>query len=385
MNPPPPDALDELTAARREISRIVGDRTVAIAQEWIGARAGSEKVFEALARLLPDADLFALSNDPECELATDDRSIRTTFLDRPWCRRHRAVTLPMMPLAWRVATRSHYDVVVTSAHTFARNFGRHGEVHLSYVHSPARYVWFPELDAHAVHPVLELAQRPARAVLRTASTWRRPEARIRWPPTPRRRRRGSGTCTDETPESSSPVDTVYYHPTAVPRTNRLLAFGRLIPYKRFDAAIEVAARLRRPLVIAGTGSDEARLRKLAATTPHADVTFVGHVSDDEVRELYRSSAALLFLGVEDFGIIPVEAQACGLPVVGAGAGGTLETVVDGHTGAHATEPSVDAFVAAAERVLGAGDERDACRANAERFGYSAFGRRIAAWLADTLG
>ena len=385
MTSPPSDALDELAPARSEISRTVGDRTMAVAQEWIGARAGSEKVFEALAQLLPAADLFALTNEPSCELATGGRAIRTTFLDRPWCRRHRAPTLPVMPLAWRVATRARYDVVVTSAHAFAREFGRQGDVHLSYVHSPARYVWFPELDARAAHPALDLVQRPARALLQRvdlASTGRTDSLAANSLTTQTRIRE-----VYERPARviHPPVDTVFYHPTAAPRTDRLLAFGRLIPYKRFDAAIEVAARLRRPLVIAGTGPDEDRLRELATTTPHADVTFAGRVSDEDVRELYRTSAALLFLGVEDFGIIPVEAQACGLPVVGAGAGGTLETVLDGETGAHAAGSSVDDFVAATERMLRAGAEHDACRSNAERFGYAAFGRRIAAWLADTVG
>jgi len=380
MTSSPATACDELIPARHEISRALGDRSIAIAQEWISARAGSEKVFEALAQLMPGADLFALTNEPECELDTGGRPIRTTFLDRSWPRSHRALTLPLMPLAWRAVTRTHYDVVVTSAHAFARDFGRHGALHLSYVHSPARYLWFPELDARTDHPFLDLAQRPARAALKRvdlASTRRTDSLAANSRATQTRIREVYGR---DARVIHPPVDTVFYHPTAAQRTNRLLAFGRLIPYKRFDAAIDVAAQLGRPLVIAGTGPDEGRLRELAATT-RADVTFAGHVSDSEIRELYRTCAALLFLGVEDFGIIPVEAQACGLPVVGADAGGTLETVVDGVTGAHAAGASVDDFVEAAERALSVGDEPEACRTNAELFGYAAFGRRIADWLA----
>lgn len=384
MTSSPARALDELLPARREISATLHGRRVAIAQEWIGARAGSEKVFEALAQLAPGADLFALTRDPACELDTGGRPIDTTFLDRPRLRRNRALTLPLMPLAWRFATHEHYDVVLTSAHAFARNFGRHGDLHLSYVHSPARYLWFPDLDARTEHPVARLVQAPARAVLKRvdAASTRRTDSLAANSQTTKQR-------IGEVYERDArvihpPVDTVFYHPTTAQRSNRLLAFGRLISYKRFDAAIEVAARLDRPIVIAGTGPDEERLRRLAASTG-ADVTFAGHVSDEEIRKLYRTSAALLFLGVEDFGIIPVEAQACGLPVVAAGAGGTVETVVDGVTGAHAAGTSLADFAEATERVLSDTGDPATCRANAELFGYAAFGRRISSWLAAAVG
>jgi len=384
MTSSPARALDELISARQDISDTLGNRRVAIAQEWIGARAGSEKVFEALAQLVPAAELFALTQDPACELDTGGRPIATTFLDRARLRRHRALTLPLMPLAWRFATHGHYDVVVTSAHAFARNFGRHGDLHLSYVHSPARYLWFPDLDVRAEHPVTRLAQAPARAVLKrvdAASTKGTDSLAANSVTTQERIRE---VYERDARVIHPPVDTVFYHPSPVPRSERLLAFGRLISYKRFDAAIEVAARLDRPLAIAGTGPDEERLRRLAATTG-ADVTFTGRVSDEEIRELYRTSAALLFLGVEDFGIIPVEAQACGLPVVGAGAGGTVETVVDGATGAHAAGTSLADFAEATERVLRRAGDPDACRSNALQFGYAAFGRRIADWLAAEVG
>src|SRR4051812_33670152 len=120
---------------------------VAVVHEWVAARAGSEKVFEAFAQLLPDADLWALTHEPGVQLDVGGRTVRTTALDRPWARRHRNLTVPFMPLAWRRVVGS-YDVVVSSHHAFANSvaFARDA-VHLCYVHSPARYVWSPELDA----------------------------------------------------------------------------------------------------------------------------------------------------------------------------------------------------------------------------------------------
>ena len=377
-----PRVRAQLDAPRQRLRDAIGDRTVAVAQEWLASRAGSEKVFEAIAYLLPDADLFALTHEPGCEIETEDRPVATTLLDRPWPRQHRAVTLPIMPLAWRAVTRHRWDVVVTSSHAFARSFGRHGDLHLSYVHRPARYLWFPELDART-QGLGSLIQRPVRAPLKwlDRSTTARPDSLVANSVTTQGRIRSVyGRDADV---SYPPVDTVYYEPSDAERQPRLLAFGRLIPYKRMDATIETAHRLGLPLTIAGTGPDEQRLRRLAAEVG-ADVDFAGYVTDEEIRRLYQTSAALLFLGNEDFGIVPVEALACGCPVVTAGVGGALETVVDPDTGAHAAGPTIDDFVAATDRVIAAPPSAAACRTQAERFSYGRFGERIADWIIAAL-
>ena len=122
---------------------------MAVVHEWIASRAGSEKVFERLAQVFPRADLFALSHEPAVPLRVAGRRIRTTVLDNRLTRRRRGVTLPLMPLAWKLrGPRRAYDVVMTSHHAFASSntLAAHSGVHLCYVHSPARYVWSPELD-----------------------------------------------------------------------------------------------------------------------------------------------------------------------------------------------------------------------------------------------
>jgi glycosyltransferase involved in cell wall biosynthesis len=146
-----------------------------------------------------------------------------------------------------------------------------------------------------------------------------------------------------------------------------------------DTAIHIAHRVGHRLTIVGQGPEQPRLEQLAASLG-ADVNFVGHASDEEVRVLYRSSVALLFPGNEDFGIVPVEAMACGCPVVAAGIGGALETVVDGVTGVHARSPTLDDLVAATEQLLAAEFRPEACRTQAEQFSYGVFGRAIAGWF-----
>jgi glycosyltransferase involved in cell wall biosynthesis len=179
-----------------------------------------------------------------------------------------------------------------------------------------------------------------------------------------------------------PVDTDFYRPDpsqAAPGTGALVV-SALVPYKRIDVAIEAARLTQTPLRIVGQGPEEARLRALAAGAP---VEFLGWRTDDEVRDLYRASAAVLLPGLEDFGIVPVEAQACGTPVVAVGHGGACETVVDGVTGALVADRSPEAFAEALDRVRRQPGDREVIRRHAERFSRAAFQTRFAAAVAET--
>ncbi len=144
----------------------------------------------------------------------------------------------------------------------------------------------------------------------------------------------------------APADTAFYTPAPSPRRREgLLVVSALAPYKRLDDALEASARLGRPLTIAGFGPEESRLRALAGP----NVRFAGSPSDEELRELYRSAEVVLMPGEEDFGIVPLEAQACGTPVVALGRGGALETVVDGVTGVLYPEAGPGPLARAIER------------------------------------
>ena len=143
-----------------------------------------------------------------------------------------------------------------------------------------------------------------------------------------------------------PVDTVFYQPAAVSPESHFLIVSALVPYKRIDLAIDACRRVGAPLRIVGDGPDRERLERMSGP----DVTFLGPLPDEQIRDEYQRARALILPGEEDFGIVPVEAQACGRPVVALGRGGALETVIDGETGVLFAEPTAESLAAALRRV-----------------------------------
>ena len=385
----PPEAiassLDELAPARQQIADRLDGRSVAIAQEWIGSRAGSEKVFEALGHLVPDADLFTLTVEPGVAIETSGRPLHVSWMDRRGLRDRRDLTLPLMPLTWRTMRRRDPDVVITSSHAFARTFaGSSASTHLSYVHSPARYLWFPDVDHRSAgwrRPI----EAPVRSVLKRIdrrSTARTSSLAANSATTQGRIRE---VYEREARIIHPPVDVRFFDqdPTSQ-REPFVLAVSRFVPYKRLDLAIRVAHEVGVRLVLAGDGPERSALEELASTSG-ADVEFVRSPSDEELRSLYRRATALLFFANEDFGIIPVEAQACGCPVATAGEGGVLETVVGGRTGLHAARTDRESLAAAVRGVLDEPPSSDECRSNALRFSYGAFGEAVSGWIGDVVG
>jgi glycosyltransferase involved in cell wall biosynthesis len=181
-----------------------------------------------------------------------------------------------------------------------------------------------------------------------------------------------------------PVDTAYYRPEAAVRPEPfLLAVSALVPYKRLDLAIRAAAAVRLPLTIVGRGPEEARLRACAASAG-GTVTFTGWLPDDEVRDLYRRCRAVVMPGVEDFGMVPVEAQACGRPVVALGQGGALESIVDGATGILVRDDTAEGFAAAFQDVATGDFDSAAIRRHAETFGKDRFRREFQQVVDDSL-
>jgi glycosyltransferase involved in cell wall biosynthesis len=176
-----------------------------------------------------------------------------------------------------------------------------------------------------------------------------------------------------------PVDTDFFTPTGTPDRDYLLGVGRWVPYKRFDLMIDVADAARMPLVLAGLGPEEGRLRRRAADAG-VPVTFVTRPDRHRLRALYGNARALLYPAHEDFGIIPVEAQACGTPVLGLRRGGLLETVVDGETGFLTDTLDPHAYVPLVRRL----DELEPgrIRRHAEPFSHARFAEQLTRWVDD---
>lgn len=308
-------------------------RRIALVHEWIDVPGGSEQVFDEMALVFPEADLWSLwNNAPDRQ---DGRRVRESWLARTPLRGRKAASLPLMPLVWRSLSRTaQYDIVVGSSHCMAHGVrfrNAADATYLSYVYSPMRYVWSPELDPRASSLVFRALAAPLKLVDRRLS---RGAARIAVISHEVRDRvvRYWGRDADVI---YPPVDTAFFSPTQpsapLPFDSYVLGVGRFIPYKRFDLIIGAAAKAGVPLVIAGAGPNEADLRALAAAAG-VPVAFEIHPTRERLRELYTGASGLLFPVHEDFGIVPVEAMACGVPVVGLARGGLLETVEHGRTG-----------------------------------------------------
>ena len=363
---------------------------VAIVHDWLTGMRGGEKVLEAICELYPDATLYTLVHVKGSVSPTIERHrIRTSWVQRlPRAGRWYRHYLPLFPLAVEGFDFDGYDLVISSSHCAVKSvIVRGGAPHVCYCHSPMRYAWdqFPAyfgpqqvgaIASAALRPVMAAMARwdaaTAGRVTRFLANSQYVAGRIR-----RYYNRGSTVV-------YPPVDTLFYQPASVesPREPSLLVVSALVPYKRIDVAIDAARRTGVRLRIVGQGPEEARLRHLASG---ADVEFLGWTSNEEIRTLYQQATAVLLPGVEDFGIVPVEAQACGTPIVALAEGGACETVIDGVTGSLVPECSGSAFAEGVHRILDTSVDRMAVRANAERFSREAFTRAFAAAVAETPG
>jgi glycosyltransferase involved in cell wall biosynthesis len=345
---------------------------VALVHDWLTGTRGGEKVLRELALLFPDATLYTLFRfpgtvPPEIEALP----IRTTFLQRivSPSRDYRKL-LPLFFPAAESWDLSGHDLLISSSHCVAKNARKGpGAVHVCYCHTPVRYLHDQFEDYVRARP--GWARALGRTVRLPLAAWdrsasRRVDAFLANSENVRGRiRRLYGR---DAAVVFPPVDTDFFEPgPPVPRQG-FLVVSALAPYKRLEDAVMAANRNRWALTIAGFGPEEKRLTSLAGET----VRFVRTPKDEEIRHLYRTAEAVLMPGEEDFGIVPVEAQACGTPVVALGRGGATETVVDGRTGVLYSEPGPDGLAAGIERLRQLDLDPDVAVRNAARFSRGRF-------------
>jgi glycosyltransferase involved in cell wall biosynthesis len=344
---------------------------------------GGEKVLAALARLFPDATLFTLlhvkgSVAPEIEA----HEIRTSFLQHaPGVASRYRHYLPLFPLAVERFDLRGFELVISSSHCVAKGVRpAPGAWHLCYCHTPMRYVWDRYDDYFGpgrLGPLGRLVVPAACAGLRawdvaTADRVHRFAANSGYV-AGRIRRYYERTAAVIPP----PVDTDFFTPgpDGAPGSYDLVV-SALAPYKRLELALEAYRGSGRALRIVGSGPEEARLRALAPP----EVRLLGRVDDRELRELYRGCRALVLPGVEDFGIAPLEAMACGRPAVVFGEGGGAETVEHGASGLHFREPTAQSLRSALRTLDATPFDRLSLRARAEQYRREVFETRIRAFV-----
>ena len=300
---------------------------IALVHDWLTGMRGGEKVLSHLCRLFPQADLLTLIHVPgTCHASIERMPIISTFLnDLPAVRYYYRYLLPLMPLAVECLDVTGYDLIISSSHCVAKGIiPSPSALHICYCHTPMRYVWdqqkiytdslaFSGLTLKAIGGYLRAWDlRSARRVDYFLANSRNVAQRIR-----RSYHRQAEVI-------YPPVDTEFFTLASHAREDFYLMVTALAPYKRVDQAIQAFANLGRPLKVIGSGQQLAKFRRQAPK----NVEFLGWQSNEMVRDCYRKCRALVFPGEEDFGIVPLEAMACGAAVIAYAAGGALETVVD---------------------------------------------------------
>lgn len=369
---------------------------IAIVHDWLVSYAGAERVLASLINVWPQADLFSvidfLSDQDRAHLR--GKVARTTFIQKlPGARKHYSRYLPLMPLAIEQLDLSGYDLIISSSHAVAKGvLSGPDQLHISYVNSPIRYAWDLQhqylresgldkgikssLARLVLHYMRLWDQRTAAGVDAFIANSAFIGARIN-----KAYRRDSTVI-------YPPVDTMAFTPLGA-RQDFYLSASRMVPYKRMPMIVEAfAAMPDKRLIMIGDGPDLAKAQAIARLAPN--VTLLGFQPAAVLLEHMRSAKAFVFAAEEDFGISPVEAQACGTPVIAFGKGGVLETVL-GLDHMHPTgvlyrqqnvaslTAAIGEFEAAQSRIT-----PQACRSNAERFSVARFEQEIKAFVENRL-
>lgn len=379
----------------------------ALLHYWLTNMRGGEKVLAALGAMLPEADIFTHAfgmgmrekgegtswkvrgRRYEGEgLCWKGHRVTESFIARlPFGRKHPQAYLHFMPEATRSLNLDGYDLIVSSESGPIKGIRKpSGARHICYCHTPMRYVWDMYDDYYRASGVVgKIAMKlftpyMRREDLKSADSVDTFVANSAFVADRIKRIYGR-----ESTVVYPPVDIEFFAKTgALPQSfpfeskSYYLYAGELRDYKRPDLAVEACLKMNRKLVVVGNGKMRERL--LRRVEARNNVVFLGRVSDDELRGVYSNAKALLFPGIEDFGIVPVEVQAAGVPVVAFGKGGALETVLDGQTGTFFTQATSASLCEAIEHFEKMQWDEVSCRINAKRFSKENFLMRMQAVL-----
>jgi glycosyltransferase involved in cell wall biosynthesis len=362
-----------------------------LVHDWLTGMRGGEKCLEALCRRWPRGQLFTLLHKQRSvSPVIEALEIHTSCLQGlPQFHRYYRYLLPIVPFAIEAMRLPVCDIVVSFSHCAAKSVRPpRGVPHVCYCFTPMRYAWHMReayfgrergLKARVVERLLEALREWDRRTADRVTHFIAISETVR--------RRIAECYCRESDVIYPPVDTDFYTPAPVPREDYYLAVSAFAPYKRLDLAIAACNRLRRRLVIIGSGQDEARLRSSAGST----IQFLGWQPDEAIRDHFRRCRALIFPGEEDFGIVPVEANACGTPVIAFGRGGATETIVPlGHseapTGSWFDEQQVECLIQAIETIERNGDAFHAShlRRRSVQFTARRFERELFGYLDNVL-
>jgi glycosyltransferase involved in cell wall biosynthesis len=360
-----------------------GVMRIALVHDWLNGMRGGERCLEALCELYPEAHLYSLLHEPgKLSPPIENMDIRTSFIQKlPFVFSKYRNYLPLFPIAIEQFDLREYDLVVSLSHCVANGvITRPQTCHIGYTFTPMRYAWDLYHDYFGGGRTRGLSKYLIPFFMTYLRMWdisasnrvdyfvaisRYIQKRI----TKHYRRQADLIY--------PPVNTDFYTPDPqTPREDFFLIASAFAPYKRIDIAIEAFNRLNYPLHIIGAGQDAKRLQSLAGP----NITFFGAPSDEEVRDSYRRCRAFIFPGEEDFGIMPVEAQACGTPVIAFAKGGAIETTIDGKTAIWFHEQTPEALMAAVQQFGQHTFSPTAIREHTRQFARKRFQEEMKAYI-----
>jgi glycosyltransferase involved in cell wall biosynthesis len=343
---------------------------VVLCHDWLTGMRGGERVLEILCQAFPQAPVFTLLHNRHAIADSINRhAIQTSWLQRvPGIERHYRHLLPLFPSAIESLRLPEADLLISTSHCVAKSIRhRPGMPHVCYCFTPMRYAWLFHAE-YLANPVKRLAARPVLAWLRrwdraTASRVTRFVAISRHV-----QDRISRFYNRDADIVYPPVDLERWTPDYRPPQSFDLITSALVPYKKLDLAVAAYTRLGYPLKVVGVGTELNRLRAMAGP----NIEFLEWQPDERLLDLYRSCRTLVFPGEEDFGIVPLEAMACGRPVLAFGRGGALETVKENVTGLFFREQTPEALTTAINDCARHAWDPHAIRRHAESFGVPSF-------------
>lgn len=368
------------------------NKKIAIVHDWLVNYGGAERVVEAFLSIFPEADIFTLVYDEKkMGKIFPKNKVHTSFVQKiPFSKKLYTKMLSLMPKAFESFDFSDYDLVLCSSSSCAKGVITPPSVpHVAYVHTPMRYAWDQYFDykkksgkltgffMDKFMPSIRLwdyvsSQRIDKILVnsnyikrRTKKYWNL-ESKVIYPP----------------------VATERLTPNNLPDEGFYVVFSRFVSYKRIDLAIEACGRTGKKLVVIGSGNQEKELKALASKYKDCEITFTGRISDEEVKGYLQRCKAMIFSAEEDFGIVPVEVQACGRPVIAYAKGGALETIIEEKTGVFFQEQTVDSLIEALKKFEALSAENvfksDVISSHAQTFSTERFCNQIKEELKEYL-
>lgn len=353
------------------MKRSLESMNIALVHEWLTNVAGSEKVLLTLMEIFPNATIFTSVRDPKTTRPFQKFDIKTSYLQKlPLLKKSRELLIPLTPMAFEQFDLSGYDLVISNSTMAAKGVITKPEtVHISYCHTPPRYLWdsavdprakkgrFAALRQHVTHQMrlwdkvaadrVDYFLSNSHYIARRVKKFYRRDSEVLYPPVDM-----ENFQLDET----------------VARGDHFLFVSRLINYKKCDIVIQAFNKSGLPLKIVGYGPDEDRLKSIAAK----NIEFLGAKSGVDLAKEYQRAKAFVFAAEEDFGIVPIEAMACGTPVIAFGKGGATESIVEGKTGLFFHKQSPEAINEAIELFNTMKFDSKIIRNQAEKFSKKNF-------------